>query len=268
MSQEFSPLTLARAGSRATFLPYAAHVLSWQAGGRERLYLSERADYRQGKAIRGGVPIIFPQFAGLGPYPKHGFARTTTWRLAEQSDDSARLVLKAGADTAAWPFDFTALYDIRLLDTQLELTLTIQNTDSRPFAFTAALHTYLRVQDIAHARVSGLAGSSYRDSAAGGIERIDSADDVAFAGEVDRIYWRTPARLMLRESGHASLQLFQHGFGDTVLWNPGPALARALPDMPDDDYRSMVCVEAAAIEPPVQLQPGALFTGSQVLQLA
>ena len=81
MSDPFAPITLSHGPARATVLPYGAHVTSWiTADGDERLYLSGRTAYRAGAAIRGGVPVIFPQFSDVGPLPRHGFARTRAWR--------------------------------------------------------------------------------------------------------------------------------------------------------------------------------------------
>src|SRR6478735_9573563 len=77
-------------GAQATILRHGAHVTSWAtADGRERLFLSERAVLAPGKAIRGGVPIVFPQFSGRGTLPKHGFARVLPWEFAgaERQDD-------------------------------------------------------------------------------------------------------------------------------------------------------------------------------------
>src|SRR5690348_6301397 len=72
-------------GARADVFPYGAHVTSWMpAGGGGRLFLSERSAFGAGSAIRGGVPVIFPQFASTGPLPKHGFARTMEWRVVER----------------------------------------------------------------------------------------------------------------------------------------------------------------------------------------
>ena len=65
--------------SRALILEYGAHVASWVARGREQLYLSPAAEYVEGRPIRGGIPICFPQFDLLGSLPKHGFARTISW---------------------------------------------------------------------------------------------------------------------------------------------------------------------------------------------
>jgi D-hexose-6-phosphate mutarotase len=36
---------------------HGAHVTSWKIDGQEQLYLSERAIFQEGKAIRGGIPV-------------------------------------------------------------------------------------------------------------------------------------------------------------------------------------------------------------------
>jgi len=50
-----------------------------------------------------------------------------------------------------------------------------------------------------------------------------------------------------------------------VIWNPGPARAAALADMERDGERTMVCVEAAAVQQPITLQPHERWHGSQTL---
>ena len=69
-------------GARAEIYLHGAHVTSWlPAGGEEQLYLSAASEFRDGAAIRGGVPVVFPQFSSGGPLPKHGFARNLAWEL-------------------------------------------------------------------------------------------------------------------------------------------------------------------------------------------
>jgi glucose-6-phosphate 1-epimerase len=62
-----------------------AHVARWKPRGQQPiLFLSPKSLFMRGKAIRGGVPIIFPWFgpkAGGKPGPDHGFARITEWAL-------------------------------------------------------------------------------------------------------------------------------------------------------------------------------------------
>ena len=69
-------------GSEAAVSLHGAHLLSWRpAGEREQIYTSPTSQPAAGKALRGGAPICFPQFARRGPLAKHGFARTSRWGL-------------------------------------------------------------------------------------------------------------------------------------------------------------------------------------------
>ena len=80
---------------------HGGHVLAWTPAGERdsRLYLSPISKAAPGVAIRGGVPVIFPQFAGEGPLPKHGFARTARWSLLQQTQDGeeATAILRLGS---------------------------------------------------------------------------------------------------------------------------------------------------------------------------
>ena len=70
-------------GSRVEVYLYGAHVASWiPAGGEERLFLSRVSAFKPGSPIRGGVPLVWPQFGGGGPLPLHGIIRIQPWELA------------------------------------------------------------------------------------------------------------------------------------------------------------------------------------------
>ncbi|MGC3980277.1 MAG: D-hexose-6-phosphate mutarotase [Steroidobacteraceae bacterium] len=257
------------AGASVEVHDYGAHVTSWRtADGVERLFLSQRAEFGAGKAIRGGVPIIFPQFAGLGPLPKHGFARTKSWQRVSSNADSVLFTLQDDAATRAnWPHAFTAEYLIQLGDNRLQMTLCIRNTGVQAFTFTAALHTYLRVTDIDRVSVTGLVGLRYSDSAAGGAMALENSSAVRIAGEVDRIYFDALEPIVVHESGR-TLECSARGFTDAVIWNPGAVKAAALADLEPEGYRHMLCVEAAIIGTPVSLLPGESWSGAQQLTLA
>ena len=109
----WSPSAPPTARSRDVYL-HGAHVTSWKPARDhdERLFLSERSEFRAGAAIRGGIPVIFPQFAAEGPLPRHGFARTSEWTLDEVSakagDAVASLSLRDSAETRAiWNHAFS-----------------------------------------------------------------------------------------------------------------------------------------------------------------
>ena len=262
-----TPIVLAHAsGASASIDPQGAHVLSWSpAAGDERLFLSDRSIFEDGVAIRGGVPVIFPQFAGEGPLPKHGFARNRRWRLVGQQAHTARWQLQADAQTLAiWPHRFACELVVTLADRELLIELSVENTDSQPQTFTAALHSYLRVGEIADARIEGLQGLRYRDSTQGTREFVEAAASMAIVGEVDRIYFDAPQSLRLRERDR-QLRIEQRGFVDTVVWNPGAERGAAFADLEPEGFRRMLCVEAATVGRPVTLQPGQRWSGSQRL---
>src|SRR5215207_1793611 len=75
-------------GSTAEIAIQGAHVTSWKrANGEEMLFLSANSRLAPGEAIRGGIPVVFPQFANLGSLPQHGFVRTAAWEVVEVSRD-------------------------------------------------------------------------------------------------------------------------------------------------------------------------------------
>jgi glucose-6-phosphate 1-epimerase len=252
-------------GATALVALHGAHVLSWvPADNRERLFLSERARFDGRSAIRGGVPVIFPQFSERGIGMRHGFARVLPWRFIGVENEHAAFELRNDERTAQWPHAFIARLLVGLSATALELTLEVENTGDSAFDFTAALHTYLRVDALEDAAVTGLQGCDCEDSAGGGMLRREDNYEVRFDGEIDRIYNDVVAPLTLAD-GTGELSIEQEGFADAVVWNPGAALAATIGDLAPDDYRRFVCIEAATVLQPQLLAPGERWSGTQRL---
>lgn len=269
MAGPFPKITLATPDSaQAAIYLHGAHVASWiTPDGRERLFISERADFQPGAALRGGVPVVFPQFSGLGSLPKHGLVRTTSWEwlgteTGESGTETAHFRLRDSEQTRAlWNHAFQLDLAVTVGGPQLHMALHVANTGAAPFTFTAALHTYLRVDDIAAVTVEGLENLPYRQF---GIDAVQDDTPLRIRGETDRIYWAVPGPIRLCEADH-TVQVTASGFPDAVVWNPGPEKTAALPDMAPDGYQRMLCIEAASIGAPVTLPPGAVWDGSQTL---
>ena len=263
----------AGAASSVIVSRFGAQVLSWRDGtGRERLFLSERAVFDGHTPIRGGIPLCFPQFSGLGDLPKHGFVRSRVWELVAATADSELVSLTLGtADDAGtraiWPHAFELRLEVQLRAEDMQVSLTVRNTGTTPFAFTAALHTYFSVSDIAGANLRGLNGYEYRDAAGGNAIRSEADAALLVTAEVDRVYHHAPGQLML-EDGAARLGIAGAGFADVVVWNPWHALCAKLPDMSALGYRQMLCVEAAVAQFPVTVAAGEVWSGSQKLTAA
>ena len=263
-----------------------AHVLSWVAQGRERLFLSERNVWDGQAAIRGGVPVCFPQFNQRGDLPKHGFARNVAWQLVtRQVNDSLASAkheaTKANADTsvahmclqltaneqtlALWPQQFVATLHVSLKPNQLQITLQVQNTDTHPLLFTGALHTYFAVQHIANTQLTGLQGQAEWNAVT---DQHGTANEVLrFDSEFDRVYQAAPQALQLQDA-QGNLQIEQSpSWGQSVVWNPGATKCATLSDMPPDGYQHMLCVEAAQVYEPIRVAPSQTWQGWQRLSL-
>ena len=269
MSAPASPLVhLEHGGARVAVSRTGGHVVSWRpALGEEMLYLSPLAAAHPGRAIRGGVPVIFPQFAGLGPLAKHGFARTADWRetTPEPGEALALELTDTPATRALWPHAFRLTLGLALGGDQLRLSLRVQNTGDDPFSFTAALHTYLRVPDVEQAALHGLIGLRYHDKTAGDRE-AQQEGPLQARGPVDAVFAHAPDRVVLRgAAGDRSVEVRKRGFEDLVVWNPWAEGAAAMADLPDDGFRHMLCVEAAQVARAVMLAPGEQWEGVQEL---
>ncbi|SNS36538.1 glucose-6-phosphate 1-epimerase [Noviherbaspirillum humi] len=274
--QGFAGIRLADRASSAFVARQGAQVLSWKAvDGKERLYLSPISGGRRAgddaarlaAAIRGGSPVCFPQFSDRGPLLKHGFARALDWRH-ESASPSARFVLADDELTRQhWPHSFHAEIAVSLEADRLTIALHVRNTGESPWSFTGALHTYLAVDDILRTQVQGLENTRYQDATAGNVERVQQQALLAIDAEVDRVYLAPSKKLMLLEAGQPTLAVEQEGFEDTVVWNPGPEKCRALKDMPDEDWKRMLCIEAAQVARPVLLLPSQEWRGSQSMRL-
>ncbi len=257
-------------GARAVVSLYGAQVLSWQPGANdERLYLSEKAVFDGETAIRGGVPICFPQFSGLGKLPKHGLVRTREWSLRQRrcDDGFAMLVLGLTDDEkthAHWPMMFDAELTVVLDGPRLDIELEVENTGHAPFAFTAALHSYLKVREVENARLEGLHGHEYRDAADADKIKRDSGDVLIVDGEVNRVYHDVKRSLLLGDSGR-SLGVAIEGFPDVVVWNPWEEGCAGFSDLPKLGFRHFLCVEAAAARTRIALDAGDSWFGRQSL---
>jgi glucose-6-phosphate 1-epimerase len=253
-------------GSRAEVYLHGSHITSWiPSGNEEQLYLSAASEFRDGAAIRGGVPVVFPQFSTWGPLPKHGFARNHAWDLISAGDGSAYFQLRDSDVTRAiWPHAFLAEFAVTVRERQLIMELAITNRGEQAFDFTAALHTYLRVDDITATQIENLSGLKYFDAVLKQ-EAMQAEDALTFPGEIDRVYFDA-ARVIVRD-GHRSCEVQNSGFPDSVIWNPGAKLAAALTDLDPGGYRHFVCVEAAIFREPIILEPYQTWRGGQALTI-
>lgn len=233
--------------------------------------MSTASAFQEGVAIRGGVPVVFPQFSNQGTLPKHGFSRNSEWRLLKSdllANGTAQAIYELRENIARltiWPHVFRTELRISLSDNAVQLEMDVENTGDTNFSFTTALHTYLAVANIADVSLHGLQGLYYRDTVTGADHCLENEPALYISGETDRIYGAVPSRLELRQP-HQTTVITSHGFADAVVWNPGSSASK-LNDMETGGENRMLCVEAATILRPINLMPGDRWSGSQRLEV-
>jgi glucose-6-phosphate 1-epimerase len=255
--------------SEAHIYLHGAHVTHFaKSGERPVLFMSKESLFQPDKAIRGGVPLIFPWFGArqpdpTGKSPMHGFARVAEWSVESARHDAGSTTLVLGlkssdATRALWPHDFILRYTIMLADT-LTMELLVQNTGREAFTFEEALHTYFAVADVRSISIQGLAGTSYLDKTDNLVRKVQDAAPMKITGETDRIYLATKSTCTSTDPGERRLIVVSKENSDaTVVWNPWIAKAKAMADFGDEEWPAMVCIETCNVNAhAVTLAPGA-----------
>lgn len=222
---------------------HGAHVISWKPADEEEvLYLSPDAVFREGKAIRGGVPICWPWFnkhPADPAQPSHGLVRGRFWKLLDAAEDASGVVLRFGFRDGIWNAEVTIK-----AGEELEVALLSKNLSEVPIVVSGALHPYFAVSDISQVRVANLDGCAYLDTV-GEPQMRKQKGDVTFGGEMDLIYDSSSSSLLVDDLSGRTLLIEKSGSPSTVIWNPWVEKAAALDDLPDEGYRRFCCIEAA-----------------------
>lgn len=250
---------------------YGAHVTRFvPRGGGNLLWMSPTSLYEEGKPLRGGVPICFPWF---GPHrsrvdlPLHGLVRTRTWEplyFASLSDGRTRLALAVTDDELSrsiWPYSFRLELELTL-GSQLELTLTTENTGTVPFIFEDCLHTYLSVSHPHSCKLAGLDGVMYIDRLRNDRRKVQTGS-LVLSAETVNAYMRAPSVVRL-EDGERVITLEKRGFASTVVWNPGAEAASKNPEI-GEAWNQYLCVESAnCLDDALILNPGFAHRSSMI----
>ncbi|EGD76954.1 hypothetical protein PTSG_07295 [Salpingoeca rosetta] len=321
-AQDFAAVRVTHAATGASIVvhPHGATLLSWMpapappslvpspsgngkevplddgekvvvGGTGDVLFVSSDTVLREDKAIRGGVPIAFPQFAGEGSLPNHGFARTSRWTVAEKGDGMIVLTLEDNPRTrAVWGHAFKLELRIEFDDAKCHSTLTVHNTGDAPIEPQALLHTYYRVQNINVVYVEGLTGLTYEDKVQD-FKSFELKDKhLTIKGETDKIFRSAAPQGKATFTLDAGSGMWRHislwaeagpgdGSGDdasatmkpvpcdAVVWNPWEDKAKAMGDFGDNEFNNMICVEPGCVRNKPTIPPGHRFALHQEISL-
>tara|TARA_B100000795_G_scaffold173618_1_gene130937 strand:+ start:33 stop:941 length:909 start_codon:yes stop_codon:yes gene_type:complete len=253
--------------SRVTISTYGAQVLSYLPQGEveDVLFLSGKANYGQGKAIRGGIPVCWPCFSDDDSgfeLPAHGFARNQVWEVIATNlseDGSVTISLALGhtdATMAIWPYEFSLVLEV-VVDDSLEMILTTKNLSQESFTITQALHTYFNIRNLDDIEIVGLDKLQYLDKLTRFSEKRQQGP-VQVAGEIDRVYLMPQPTVNLTNTGfERDIVITSAGTETLVVWNPGWETASLLSDIDDTAYKKFICIETAnAVVDKVLIGPG------------
>lgn len=268
-------------GASAKVYLHGATVTSFRnAAGHEFLFVSKSCIWNGVNPIRGGIPLAFPQFAGQGPLPNHGFARTRLWELKSNAGARARLELVDNEVTREmWPYPFRLEYEVIVEPNSLTTVFHVFNTGTESFEFEALQHTYLATPAVEDVTVSGLEGFGFTDKLVPDGEMPAAGAPVTFTAETDRIYKDVSGSVQVSGLGVAATpytvkvtpsacrNAVEAGPVDTVVWNPWTDKAKAMKDFGDEEFHSMLCVEPGRVSAKETLEAGATWDLTQVLEV-
>jgi glucose-6-phosphate 1-epimerase len=235
---------------------YGAHVTDFQpAGQKPVLFLSEKSEFATGKAIRGGVPVIFPWFGPRleDPSQMHGFVRMQVWEVrevAQTSEGGVRAVFEIasnGQTRAIWGHDFELTFAVTF-GQSLRMELTVKNTSSEQWSFGEALHSYFAVGDVRQVAVDGLGSATYVEKFSGPGHLKQEPQVLEMVGPTDRVYLGTQATCIVHDRANKrKITIAKTNSNSTVVWNPWSDAIGKFSDLDPQAWTRFLCVETCNV---------------------
>lgn len=241
-------------------------IISWKVNNVEQLFISKAAILDGTKPIRGGIPIVFPQF-GTGslindPKRQHGFARDMIWNIESIGENHVIMYLKSTIETMnLYPYEFELECHIRLLENGSLNQKILVKSLKNDLTFTFLLHSYFKINDIRKCLIKGLNQCKYFDKISE-CTKTEENEYVSISQEVDRQYYDVPN---VTRVGLVEIQT--KGFPDIVLWNPWIEKSKTLSSFMCEEYCQMVCLEVGKVHEPVFLEAGYIWSAEQTLSV-
>jgi D-hexose-6-phosphate mutarotase len=258
----------------ATFVLQGAQVLGFKPTHcAELLWLSPNAALQSNMPVRGGIPVCLPWF-GVNQQdpgkPKHGFARTSRWRLERAStDDQGTTVIQLGLRQYAtqphplFNFAFSAELSVSF-GCQLHIVLGVRNCSATCMPLSWALHSYHPAQDLEQLRIIGLENTEYLDNTRQ-LQRFTQQGEPKIRGEFDRVYLGVNATQTIM--GTPGIRVSGINAPSAIVWNPGAKLAASMPDLGENTHRHFVCLERGAVfDNAISLAPQATMQASITIE--
>lgn len=214
---------------------------------------------------RGGVPILFPQFADRGELTKHGFVRGIQWEMVSHDLNglSEHLSYELNINPnnfGDWPHVANLRLDVVTEAKSITFSLTIKNHGEKSFSWTGGLHPYFKIENLLNVRIEGLKGCKVENK-----YKFDQTHQLnqflLFDGEPFESLFLSSSDLVIHEN-HKSLHLCSTGFSEWMIWNPGQSGVKDFLDIPENDWLKFICIEPVIAHQPQLIEGGGQFTGT------
>ena len=247
--------------AKALIALQGAQLLEYTPTGEKPvIWLSEQAEFKQGKSVRGGIPICWPwfgdarknpeavqQYLPQGDLPAHGWVRGEPWLLdyAESDEDSVLLRLRYPSNKWPEPFPDGVNLSIEMrIGSDLQLSLITDNQSDQSVSFSQALHSYFAISDVGNVQITNLEGVTYIDTLDKWQEKSSGAP-IKINEETDRIYVDTPEAICIEDTGwDRKIAITAPDSKSAVVWNPWVDKGKRLGQFADGAFERMVCVES------------------------
>ena len=261
-------IQISNAHATATIALYGAHLTHYAHRAETPIiFTSKAAIYREGKAIRGGIPVCWPWFgayplSGSDPkenLPAHGYARISFWKLISTSSDSdgTRLTFSLPPTEGA---TLSATIEF-IIGKELKIRLTSTNTGTETETISEALHSYFAVGDAKQTEVIGLDGCSYLDTTIQPPARKQQSGPIGFPDEIDRIYSSSDNLVVDDQTNQRRILVSKSGSHSSIIWNPGQEKGPLMSDLKDQEVTQFICAEAGNVnQESITLKPGSTHT--------
>lgn len=243
LAPDYPTIHLANSFGTATLALHGAHVIDYTPNNQEPvLFTSKQAIFKEGKAIRGGIPICWPWFNAHpsdSTLPSHGYARTQFWNVSSSQHTAQQTSITLTLQTEQLLAQLTIT-----LSESLEISLKTTNISDQTQTIGGALHSYFRISDILNATVIGLDKTNFIDTLTDTPEA--QTGEISITEETDRIYQDTTATVHIFDSKlNRNIFIDKTGSKSTVVWNPWITKSASMVDLGDQEYKEFICIEAA-----------------------
>lgn len=215
---------------------------------------------KKNNIIRGGVPIIFPQFGNVGRLKKHGFARDLNWvklysKIINEEEIVKYTLITSKYKPLNWDFEAKLSLTFKLIkNVSLSINLKIQNIGNESFSFTGGLHPYFYIKNRKNLKIYGLEDSEYIDT-----DPLINSFHLNGDSGVERLFL-TNSDIEVY-TGYKTLMLTIEGFENWMVWNPGISGAKYIEDLPNNEWDKFVCIEPLVNNKSIMLCPNEIFNG-------